>query len=253
MKSNNLQVEQYGETTASLMVVGPYKLHVYWEININDFPELRCQLLNRTLNNKYILRVYDISNIVFDGNNAHYYFDIDVDEDKENCYIDLWSAGCTYCVEVGIKINNREFLPLALSNIVSTPKVLPPGFSIPKWMKVEIKSDNTNLKSNVLKKTYRTANVSIYRGGKYPNMSAGNETRRIDDRLDTEQINRVIETVKNWGHIVNELNVSARKFFTRDINKVLNNPKHNPGFSMPREILHNRSVLNFSSMSLTRN
>lgn len=249
---NNLQMEIYGETRVDLMVVDPYKLHVYWVININDFPDLKRQLPDKTRNNKYILRVYEVSNIIFNGNNAHYYFDIDVDEERENCYIDLWSAGGTFCVEVGIRVNGNRFLPLALSNIVSTPKVSQAEFCDPEWMKVEMTQDNTWLRLSELKITDRIESEPVYSIVDHSNIEENNETRKtcmIDNKLNLKKTKQVIESSKNWNQIKEGLNNTERKYFTKNINQLLNSPNYNSGFQMPLEILQNRNVLTFSSMS----
>lgn len=246
---NNEQTEKYGETMVKLMVVGPYKLYVYWEIGIDDFPDLKCQLLDKTQNNKYILRVYDVSNITFDGNNAHYYFDVDIDEGKEKCYIDLWSAGSSFCVELGIKVDNKRFLPLLCSNIVHTPKVAHAEFSDPIWMKVETSEGDTNPRSNKLKKANSIKSISVCNEGKHLNVLERREIRPIDERLSLEQVNSVIEIAKNWDQIISNVNDSERKVFIKNIDKVLNNPKHYFGFSIPQEILESRNFFNFSSMS----
>jgi len=249
---NNLQMEIYDETRVDLMVVDPYKLHVYRVININDFPDLKRQLPDKTRNNKYILRVYEVSNIIFNGNNAHYYFDIDVDEERGNCYIDLWSAGGTYCVEVGIRVKGNRFLPLVLSNIVSTSKVSPAEFSEPEWMNVEMTQDNTGLRLSELKITDRIESEPVCSIVNDSNIAENNETRKtclIDNKLNLEKTKQVIETAKNWDQIEGGLNDTERKYFTKNINKLLNNSNHNSGFQVPLEILKNRNVLTFSSMS----
>lgn len=219
----NLQIpEKYGETMITLMVVGPRKLYVYWEIMEKEVSALKDLLGNNMLDARYTLRIYDISDIIFNGSNARYYFDIDVDKDAGKWYIDLWTTDNSYCVELGIKTNNRNFSPLGRSNCVSTPKSGQSIFFEPMLMKVEIESGKTVLPlERYAKYDVMTADQSICNSNNNPEIT-GYEHRDITEP----------------------------KFIIKYINKTLNNPGHNTAISRSYETLKNKERLNFSSIAL---
>ena len=68
----------YGREMVVLQVRDPRWLHAYWELQDPAIDKLRARLKDRFHNARLILRVYDVSLIIFDGNNAHSFFDIDI-------------------------------------------------------------------------------------------------------------------------------------------------------------------------------
>ncbi len=126
------------------MVVEPRRLHAFWEIDDDDVASLKKRL-GGVLVFKNVLRVYNITNMQFNGANERYFFDMEIGPGEEKLYIDLWTSGGEYCVEVGIKTKEGDFFPLARSNSVSAPKTEPARFSEPKWMKVEMPNGKFNV------------------------------------------------------------------------------------------------------------
>ncbi|MBS4191296.1 glycosyltransferase [Bacillus sp. FJAT-49705] len=66
------------------------------------------------------IRIYDVTSIIFDGSNAHYYLEAMIGESQENWKFKNLKANRNYCVEVGIKISENQFFPLLRSNTVRT-------------------------------------------------------------------------------------------------------------------------------------
>jgi hypothetical protein len=69
------------------------------------------------------LRIYEVTGIEFDGRNAPYFREFIIRGRKGELTIDQLSSYHTYCVEVGIKLNDHEFFPLFRSRTVSAPEV----------------------------------------------------------------------------------------------------------------------------------
>lgn len=95
----------------TLMVVDPWKLFAYWNIDESSLAKTRGVL---------VLRVYDITRISFDGRNANIVFDIAVYEHAGNSYIGV-GPDREFVVDIGIVLHGKGFITLARSNRVTTP------------------------------------------------------------------------------------------------------------------------------------
>ena len=117
--------EEYSESRVTLLPVGPYLIHAYWEVSHNDIEKVRQELGNDYKRSQAILRFYDVTNTIFDGRNAHNSFDVDIDLRSKNWYVDLWSPDKSYFVDLGFKTRDGFFLPVTRSNIARTPCAWP--------------------------------------------------------------------------------------------------------------------------------
>jgi len=131
-----IKVEQSEESRIALMDVDPYWLHAYWEIAHKDKKRILEQSDESSHLPRHTIRVYDVAYIHFDGKNAHNYFDIEVDKDRGNWYINLWSPHKAFCAEIGIKSLQGNFYPLARSNFIDTPRLYQSSSGEEQWMKV---------------------------------------------------------------------------------------------------------------------
>ena len=122
-----------GDTRVALMVIDPCRIHAYWEITTQTWEKARDELKGEFDQTKKILRVYDVTYIVFDGANAHSYFDIYVGE-TINWYMDLWSPEKSLCAELGLITPQGKFCPLARSNFIHTPRDRPSEKREERWM-----------------------------------------------------------------------------------------------------------------------
>jgi len=121
-------LDSYGETRAVLLPVEPYLLHVYWEVTSVELEKAKDQLGDEYGRSQAILRCYDVTNIIFEGTNAHSSFDVHIDLKAKNRYVNLWSPEKSYFVELGFKTEGGRFFPIARSNIAE----IPPGWPAPK-------------------------------------------------------------------------------------------------------------------------
>jgi len=104
--------EEYGENSIALMTVDPRKLFIYWEVKGDTLARYEG-----TIN----VRIYDVTNVDFDGTNANSYLDIPVSQRIGNWYIDVVPER-EYIVDIGIKDPSGVFISVARSNKVSTPR-----------------------------------------------------------------------------------------------------------------------------------
>jgi uncharacterized protein len=61
------------------------------------------------------IRLYDVSNLVFNGNNAHHHYEFIIRDELQTWTIKNLQADRSYCLEFGIKLSATEFFPLLRS------------------------------------------------------------------------------------------------------------------------------------------
>jgi len=113
--------EEYCKSRVVLLPVGPYLIHAYWDVTGNDIEKAKQQLGDDYGQSWTVLRFYDVTNIIYDGTNAHSFFDVDIDLQAKDWYVDLWSSDKSYFVDLGFKTGDGFFLSLARSSIVKIP------------------------------------------------------------------------------------------------------------------------------------
>ncbi len=124
----------YNKDEIILQIRDPWWLHSYWEVTLNTWAKLKQQFKDIFHSAKKTLRVYDVSQIIFNGKNAHKFFDIEINHDANTWYIDAAGPGKSWCVDFGLKLLNGEFITIVRSNTVQTPLDGPSWISDEEWM-----------------------------------------------------------------------------------------------------------------------
>ncbi len=125
---------QYGVDKMVLMVRDPWWLYTYWEIKQETVERLKSELKDEFYKAKRTLRIYDISNIIFNGSNANSFFDIEIHEFANNWYIDTAGPGRSWCVDLGLQLSDGRFITILRSNAVQTPLDGPSWITDEEWM-----------------------------------------------------------------------------------------------------------------------
>jgi uncharacterized protein len=102
-------------------LVNPRKVILYWEAS-----KIPSKVINLFFERPFgelvhIVRIYDVTDIIFDGKNAHHYYDIAVPYNKGFWFIKGLTANRSYVAELGVKLKENEFFPILRSNSVQTP------------------------------------------------------------------------------------------------------------------------------------
>lgn len=111
----------YGRDVVKVMAQGPTVLFVYWEIT---WPRMRMVASYLQSDYRQIqkgLRIYDVTERIFDGHNAHSTRDVHVLEDSHSWYVREVQPGRTYIVDFGLFEQGR-FCPILRSEPVETPR-----------------------------------------------------------------------------------------------------------------------------------
>jgi len=125
---------QYERDKIVLQVRDPWWIHAYWELMRQTLERLKDELKDDFYRAKRVLRVYDISQIIFNGSNAHRFFDIEVGEQANNWYIDTAGPGRSWCVDLGLLLADGRFFTIVRSNAVHTPLEGPSWITDEEWM-----------------------------------------------------------------------------------------------------------------------
>ena len=127
----------YGDNRILIQVRDPYWIHAYWEITQEKINALRQEWGHVVNDSRRILRIYDVTGVMFDGSNANSFFDIEINDFTNSWYINVGTPGRSYCVDIGLVLPDGRFIVLARSNFVTTPIDGPSGVMDEEWMIVE--------------------------------------------------------------------------------------------------------------------
>lgn len=125
---------RYGKDKIVLQVRDPWWLHTYWEVVPQSMERLKERLGEAFFSVKTVLRVYDVSSVIFDGTNAHRFLDIEINGDADSWYIDTGGPGRSWCADLGLRLPNGQFITIVRSNTVTTPLDGPSWFTDEEWM-----------------------------------------------------------------------------------------------------------------------
>ena len=125
---------KYGQDKIVLQVRDPWWIHAYWELQDSTLERLRNELKDEFHQVRRMLRVYDVSNIIFNGKNAHRSFDIYIHDYSSNWYIDTGGPGRSWCVDLGLLLPGGRFITIVRSNTVLTPLEGPSRITDEEWM-----------------------------------------------------------------------------------------------------------------------
>jgi hypothetical protein len=126
----------YGVDRVTAAAVDPDRLFVYWEVTDPAMERARAALGPGGAGAWLVLRVYDTSGLIFDGTNAHGYFDHPVDRATRQWFFDIGKPTSTAFVELGMKSTEGFFAKIVRSGRVDFPRREPAPWRDPEWMTV---------------------------------------------------------------------------------------------------------------------
>ncbi len=127
----------YNETKIVLMARDPYWAFAYWDISEVTTKKVYALMKQHDSHIKSILRVYDVTDIVFDGKNAHRSFDVDVFLEARNWYVHFGVSDRSYLVDLGLLDSQGHFYLIARSNVIKTAHDGPSDIVDETWMDVD--------------------------------------------------------------------------------------------------------------------
>ncbi len=119
----------YGRDRVTAMVVDPERLYVYWEATDDGIAHARAGLGPAGPSAWLSLRVYDVTGRLFDGTNAHAYFDQRIERGDRQWFFTIGKPSSSAIVELGMKSLEGYFVKIVRSGRVDFPRrdPAPPG------------------------------------------------------------------------------------------------------------------------------
>lgn len=128
----------YGVDRMVLLARDPHWLFAYWEITATKQEEFAGTYGTKAwLSTHPVLRIYDVTGITFNGNNALKYFDYYLEGKIDNWHIEVGEPDHSFCVDLGRMFPDGRFITLLRSNIVTTPRASLSDRLDEEWMWIE--------------------------------------------------------------------------------------------------------------------
>jgi hypothetical protein len=126
----------YGQNRVTAMVVDPDKMFVYWECTDSAIDSARRGLGPTGQHSWLTLRIYDITGRLFDGTNAHSYFDQKIERSDRQWFFLIGKPTSVACIELGLKSTEGFFVKISRSGRVEFPRREPVGPNHVEWLTV---------------------------------------------------------------------------------------------------------------------
>ncbi len=111
--------DHYEDNRIVLLARDPYWGHAFWDLH-PDLPAKTAARNGTSLNEcNFTLRVYDVTDVSFNGGNAHKHFDIGVHGLKNSWYVNVPEEDRAWLAEIGLKNRKGDFFMMARSNVVT--------------------------------------------------------------------------------------------------------------------------------------
>ena len=111
----------------SLSMVHPRLGHVCWNIRKGSQGELVASRGDLFQDAPVVVRVYDVTDVVFNGFNAHAFFDLDAGGLSGNHYFRVDNPARNYLAEIGLRGKGGSFAAISRSNVVYFDRERPSG------------------------------------------------------------------------------------------------------------------------------
>jgi hypothetical protein len=128
----------YGRDRVTAMPVDPDRLFVQWEVTDDALSRARSGLGAGGPGAWLSLRVYDVTGRLFDGTNAHSYFDHAIERGGRQWFFELGKPSSQVVVDIGMKSHEGYFAKITRSGRVDFPRREPVPWSEPEWMTVRV-------------------------------------------------------------------------------------------------------------------
>ncbi|NLJ77209.1 MAG: DUF4912 domain-containing protein [Peptococcaceae bacterium] len=128
----------YGMDRMVLLARDPHWLFAYWEVTATKQEEFTGIYGKEAwLSTSPVLRIYDVTGIDFNGNNALNYFDYHMEDNVDSWHIEVGEPDRSFCVDLGRMFPDGRFITLLRSNTVTTPRASLSDCLDEEWMWIE--------------------------------------------------------------------------------------------------------------------
>jgi uncharacterized protein len=104
-----------------IQLVSPLKIAAFWDVSL-----LPKRLIKLYFNQNFedlvnVIRIYDVKDIIFNGNNAHYFHEIAIPYQNGQLFIKGLKTNRSYIAELGVYLSEKFYFPLLRSSPIQTP------------------------------------------------------------------------------------------------------------------------------------
>ena len=124
----------YNITKLVLMARDPYWIFCYWDFSHDTWNWTQDICRSKAGYIRGILRVYDVTDLKFNGLNANNFFDLDVSLEARNWYVHVNGANREWIFDLALVDSDGKFYLIARSNRVKTPRDTPSDVIDEEWM-----------------------------------------------------------------------------------------------------------------------
>ncbi len=129
----------YGDTKITILPRDPICIFAYWSISGRFYEKTKQQYGKDIVDgSKLVLRVYDTTDISFNGTNANRYFDIFVTPNSDSWYINVGEYNRCWCVDIGYLTSDGKFIQIARSNKIDMPRYGVSNITDEQWAMLQI-------------------------------------------------------------------------------------------------------------------
>lgn len=107
----------YREDELVALPIDPYRFYVYWDFAEETLYDVRSWIAE---DDPFVLRIHDVSQMVFDGSNAHQTWEEPCHPLIREWYLNAPVSGADFCVELGVRLASG-FRPILRSNTIFVP------------------------------------------------------------------------------------------------------------------------------------
>jgi uncharacterized protein len=97
------------------------RIYCYWTIS-NDWLNHLRDRFDIQGDSPFVLRLYDITSIIFKGHNHHSFADSFVPSSESDWFINGLKDNRSYCMDIGLRAPAGEFIATKRSNVIHTPR-----------------------------------------------------------------------------------------------------------------------------------
>jgi uncharacterized protein len=117
-KSNNIP----GTHDLTITYSTGTRIYCYWTISKEWVDHMKAHF-NLDTASPYVLRLYDITSITFNGHNHHSFMDSYVPYSESDWFLNGLKENRSYCMDVGLRLPSGEFIAIKRSNVIHTPRL----------------------------------------------------------------------------------------------------------------------------------
>jgi uncharacterized protein len=109
-------------TELSIMFSTSSRIYCYWNISQEWIRHVKSHFKMNADSQPFVLRLYDITSISFNGHNHHTYSDSYVPHTESDWFVNGLKENRSYCMEIGLRLPTGDFVAFTRSNVLHTPR-----------------------------------------------------------------------------------------------------------------------------------